>query len=131
MGTGLDEVILTKAWFETFCDCWNRFSDEIDRSGLAGAGAVEFIVAANDTKCVRVILVWDIAGYVRLSSEQGDKRTFSAPKAVWIAFLGGRISASMSVLMGKIAYVGPIGFALKFGPRFDRISRLCIEHNLV
>jgi len=136
--------LFSRTWSSRLVAAWNGYPEHHER--LAGAGTVIFRVEAEGSARREVALCWDETGRMHLiavpaqadtseSSEIPDHSAspcgrsagspqFSGGEEDWYAFVQGSYSAVAGVLSGRLLYVGPFSFALRFGASFDLVARV-------
>ena len=113
------------SWYLHLVEAWNLPSNLEDQIALAGAGPVVFIVCEVGGLELRSILEWNPEGKARVvSMEDQSMPSFRASRSIWLEFVSGRLSAVTAVLYRKIRFQGPMTFAIKYGPEFDRLARI-------
>lgn len=115
-------------WWDAVLHAWN---DSPYTSELAGLGLVCFRIQQElETEALQPIYVhWDSVGVAKHHDFQTSDSTaiipcFTAPDAVWEAFVRGEFSATMGVLRGLIRFEGPLNRVLPYTIAFNRLAKV-------
>ena len=110
--------LFSKDWVRRFEDAWNR---RTIRTKLKDTGPIGFRVLSDGVECGSCVLTWNLHGDVSASQEIPD-RWFIAEEKDWNEFVAGAMSSVVSVMSGRIQYLGDTPFLFRQGRHFDDIS---------
>jgi hypothetical protein len=118
-----DNSLFSENWVERFVNAWN--SQATFKRQLKSIQPLRFVLLEGNRRINECILSWDKDGKIQAINFLEDIcPEFLATKDAWNDFIFGKKSAVVSVMSGRIIYIGSFKFLIKHSRKFECIPSI-------